>query len=68
MNKSWLYSEERMELRADALGTLLKRFGTGRIDQELYSTEDIYNCAHDWVSQGNPSTAGIEDFFIKTYL
>ena len=61
----WRYSDERMEIRQQALRVLLTRFGHWLEDGvPKYSSQSIYECAHDWVSQGNMSTAGI----IKCYL
>ena len=68
MNDSWLYSPERMEFRAFVLLSLLQVFGSSRIDEEVYSTEDIYACAHDWVSQGNKTTTGLLGYFCETYI
>lgn len=65
---NWLYSDERMNLRAEVIGLLFKKFGGDRIDQAGYSTEDIYSAAHDWVSQGNPSTDGVIHYFTQHYV
>ena len=47
---SWIYSDERMELRAKCVQLLFKNYGGVRIETASYSTEDIYNACHDWVS------------------
>lgn len=68
MNNDWLYSNDRMVLREHCLSALLKEFG-GELDKEgkpLNSTESIYACAHDWVSQGVPTAEGI-DLHYKLY-
>ena len=67
-NASWLYSEERMEFRAKCISLLFKNYGGVRIEEARYSTEDIYNAAHDWVSQGNQGVEGLAQYFESTYL
>ena len=69
MNENWLYSESRMSLRQESLAKLLKKYGrtlttTGCPAQ---SSESIYACAHDWVSQGHPTTNGILKYFEAYY-
>ncbi len=69
MNEDWLYSEDRMALREQCLSVLLRKYGSD-VDESgvpQYSTKSIYNCAHDWVSQGNPSTSGIVKYFEAYY-
>ena len=58
---SWRYSEERMEVRTQGLKILLKKFGSelGSDGTPKYSCQSIYECIHDWVSQGNLTTSGI---------
>jgi len=65
----WLYTDDRLKLRSDCLGFLLRKFGweLGANKLPRYSMEHLHNCAHDWVSQGNPSTAGLSDFFLNNY-
>ena len=67
-NTSWLYSDERMEFRAKCLELMFKNYGGVRIDEATYSTEDIYNAVHDWVSQGNQGVEGLAQYFESTYL
>lgn len=64
----WLYREERMALRATCLLTLLQHFGSELNDEgsPQHSAQSIYECAHDWVSQGNPKPSGILKHF-ETY-
>jgi hypothetical protein len=64
----WIYSEERMNLRADVIGILFKEYGGEQIQDAPYSTEDIYNAAHDWVSHGNPNTEGVLNYFHKRFI
>jgi len=61
----WRYSDERMEIREQVLKVLLSKFGH-QLENGMpkYSTQSIYECAHDWVSQGNVNSDGV----IKCYL
>ena len=65
---SWLYSDERMELRAKSLTILFRHYGGVRIDKASYSTQDIYSAVHDWVSQGNPTTEGLQRYFEDRFV
>ena len=65
---SWIYSDERMDLRARCVKLLFMHYGGARIDQASYSTEDIYNACHDWVSAGNPTVEGLQQYFQQNYL
>jgi len=67
MNSDWLYSEERLKLREQCLKVLLNRYGGSRIEEQIYSTQDIYECADTWISQGNKSGNGIIAFFNAYY-
>lgn len=58
MTEDWRYSDERMILRAEAFVKLKKHF-------KLKTTKHLYEFCHDWVSQGNPTTNGIEEAFDK---
>ena len=64
----WRYSDERMEIREQVLKVLLSKFGH-QLENGVskYSSQSIYECAHDWVSQGNPSTSGIVKYFKAYY-
>lgn len=65
----WRYEPQRMALREQCLSVLLKKYG-GQIDDKgvpKYSTASIYECAHNWVSQGNPSPSGIVSFYEAYY-
>ena len=63
--EDWLYSTERLALRRDSLHILLRMFGSHIKEDGTpeHSTESIYACAHDWVSQGNVRTDGIMAYF-----
>jgi len=69
MNENWLYSPERMQLREDALRTLLRTFGShmNADGTPEHSCESIYTCAHDWVSQGNPNCTGLLKYYEENY-
>ena len=68
MNEDWRYSDDRMKVREAALKILLTRFGhqmEGVVPK--YSNQSIYECAHDWVSQGNATTFGIVKYYEAYY-
>ena len=69
MNEDWRYSDERMKLREQALNLLLTRFGNKLQEngESVYSNQSIYECAHDWVSQGNVTTAGLVKYYKAYY-
>jgi len=64
----WRYSDDKMKVRDQALTILLSKFGH-QMDGVLpkYSNQSIYECAHDWVSQGNMHTAGIVKYYEAYY-
>ena len=65
----WRYAPERMTLREQCLSVLLKKYGS-QIDDRgvpIYSTGSLYECADDWVSQGNPSASGIVRYYEAYY-
>ena len=55
--EDWRYSDFKMQLRRQVLSLLIKRFGSelNENGEPKYSNQSIYECAHDWVSQGNKS-------------
>lgn len=69
MNEDWRYSEERMKVREQVLKILFTKFG-GQMDGVVpkYSTQSMYECAHDWVSQGNIHTSGVVKYFETYYV
>lgn len=68
MNDDWRYSEDRMELRQQAIKVLLTKFGHVMDGvTPKYSNQSMYECAHDWVSQGNVSTSGIVKYYQAYY-
>jgi hypothetical protein len=69
LTSDWLYSEKRLELRERCLSILLRKFGS-EINEDgtpKYPTESIYNCAHDWVSQGHKIPDGIVKYYEAYY-
>ena len=68
MTTDWRYSDEKINLREQALKVLLTKYG-GQMNGVLpkYSTKSVYECAHDWVSQGNVSIKGIFNYYESYY-
>ena len=56
--------------REQALLILLSRYGT-ELDKtrkkSKYTNQSIYECAHDWVSQGNVNCNGITKYYEAYY-
>ena len=69
MEKDWLYSPDRMELREQVLSILLNKYGSALNDDgtPVCTTESIYACAHDWVSQGHPTPMGVVAYYEAYY-
>ena len=69
MNSDWRYEPDKMALRESALSTLLKQYGTQLKEDgsPLHPTKDIFECAHDWVSQGKRDTVGLLDHYELYY-
>ena len=65
METDWLYSKERMNLREQCLLILLKKYGGGSHDET--DNQSIYECAHDWISQGHNTTSGIIKYYEAYY-
>ena len=69
INNDWRYDDDRMKIRESVLSLLLRRYGED-INEDgtpVNSTESIYACAHDWVSQGNIRTDGIIKYYEAYY-
>ena len=69
INNDWRYDDDRMKIRETVLSVLLRKYGE-HINEDgtpVNSTESIYNCAHDWVSQGNVRTDGIIKYYEAYY-
>ena len=57
-----------MKVREQALKVLLAKFGPAlEGGTPKYSNQSIYECAQDWVSQGNMHTAGIVKYYEAYY-
>ena len=69
-NTDWRYEPDRMVLKEKCLSILLKRFGSELNENgaPLHSTQNIYECAHDWVSQGHKIPDGIVKYFQAYYV
>ena len=68
MTEDWRYSEQKLALREQALRVLLSKYGGQmEISTSKYSPQSIYECAHDWISQGNTSTSGIVKYYKAYY-
>jgi hypothetical protein len=69
MEADWLYSPDRMALREQSLSVLLHKYGSVLKEDgsPKFTTESIYACAHDWVSQGHPSPMGIVAYYEAYY-
>ena len=65
----WRYSDQKMKLRQECIKILLIKFGSELNEDGVskYTNQSIYECAHDWVSQGNVSTYGIVKYFQAYY-
>ncbi len=64
MTEDWIYSPQRMALREKVLSILLYMYGRDPIPE---NNEQIYACAHDWVSQGHPTASGVVQYYRAYY-
>ena len=65
----WRYSEQKLKVRQQALFILNSKYGK-ELDQSRkskYTSKSIYECAHDWVSQGNVNCNGITKYYEAYY-
>jgi hypothetical protein len=68
MNNDWRYDDDRLKLRGEVLKILLSKFGHQMERcQPKYRTQSIYECAHDWVSQGHKTPFGVVKYFEAYY-
>ena len=69
MQTDWRYSDQKLKLRQECLNILLNKFGSqlNSDGSPKYSNQSIYECAHDWVSQGNMITAGLLKYYEVYY-
>ena len=65
----WRYSEEKLKVRQQALFILNNKYGKelDRSRKSKYTSKSIYECAHDWVSQGNVNCNGITKYYEAYY-
>ena len=65
----WRYEPERMALREACLSLLLREFGSELNENGTPKnpTATIYECAHDWVSQGNKYSDGVVQYYKSHY-
>ena len=68
--EDWRYIDGRMKIRQQVLNVLLKRFGSELTEsgESKYSNQSLYECAHDWVSQGNVNSNGIVKYYQAYYV
>ena len=66
----WRYNEDKLKVREQALTILLKKYGSelNSTRESKYKSQSIYECAHDWVSQGNVNCNGIVKYYEAYYL
>lgn len=68
MNTDWRYSEQKLALREQALRVLFTKYGSNMKEcVPEHSAKSIYECAHDWISQGNVTTSGIISYYKAYY-
>ena len=64
----WRYADHKMKVREQALKVLMAKFGHQMEGaRPKYSSQSIYQCAHDWVSQGNKIPDGIVKYYEAYY-
>tara|TARA_R100000995_G_scaffold10092_1_gene4208 strand:+ start:316 stop:543 length:228 start_codon:yes stop_codon:yes gene_type:complete len=65
----WRYNEDKLKVREQALTILLKKYGSelNSTRESKYKSQSIYECAHDWVSQGNVNCNGIVKYYEAYY-
>ena len=63
----WRYNDFKMKLRQEVLKILLSKYG-GQMEgvKPKYSTKSIYECAHDWISQGHKTSFGVAKYYELT--
>ena len=64
----WRYNDFKMKLRKEVLKILLSKFGH-QMDGVVpkYTNQSIYECAHDWISQGNKTSFGVVKYYEAYY-
>ena len=69
MTDDWRYNEDRLKVRKQALNVLLSKYGSDLDNsrKSKYTNKSIYECTHDWVSQGNVNCNGITKYYEAYY-
>ena len=64
----WRYNDFNMKLRQELLKILLSKYG-GQMEgvKPKYSTQSIYECAHDWISQVHKTSFGVAKYYEAYY-
>jgi len=64
----WRYNDFNTKLRQEVLKILLSKYGGQMEDNKpKYSSQSIYECAHDWISQGHKTSFGITKYYEAYY-
>ena len=68
MTEDWRYSPDKIKLREEVLKILLEKFG-GPMEGTVpkYSSQSIFECAHDWISQGHKTHFGVVKYYEAYY-
>ena len=64
----WRYNDFNTKLRQEVLKTLMAKYAhimDGPVPK--HSPQSIYECAHDWVSQGNKISSGVVKYYEAYY-
>jgi len=67
--KNKIKDDDSMKVRQQALFILIDKYGKN-LDysrKSKYTNKSIYECAHDWVSQGNVNCNGITKYYEAYY-
>jgi hypothetical protein len=69
LSNDWRYNEDRLKVRQQALYILNMKYGRelDHTRKSKYTCKSIYECAHDWVSQGNVNCNGITKYYEAYY-
>jgi len=68
MIDDWRYNDFNTKLRQEVLKSLMHKYGNQMEgNQPKYPAKLIYECAHDWVSQGNKTPFGVTKHFKEYY-
>ena len=69
MNEDWRFNDQKIKLRQSVIKILLNRYGSDldSTRKSKYTNQSIYECAHDWVSQGNVNCNGITKYYEAYY-